>query len=710
MKNTAIRILTLMVSLTLLLGALPLSVAAEGEPWDGSARTFKMKAGDEKLFIYTPSETGAHTIERQYSVLRVNIEPATDKDGYPEMIDVSGKASPNDECYRLTAGVPYRVRIYMHAFDTDWPDGFEDTIAIRPGMPVLETDLVTPFPDSGELKITVKPGEEFKYKFTPAESGRYVLYGGNTVIDVRLRHGPDSLDMPDNQLMIANPFGVMHGYMADMTAGETYIITFSMWEGSPDKEGFTDTYHLEKVGAMTSAELRSAYDHTTTDLYGYVGGHMQLFPYTKPLYFEAFTTAWTVGDPSVARFITEDSKQTRELELLKAGTVTVTATVNGQAVSKTITVKDRPKLELNKTTKITFGGSLGVECTFTPAESGSYRFYMTGGGGTTILKSTGYATYWENTGSLTAPLTAGKTYILEGAFGPGDYTIQVLRSGANDPTDPAPPSGDEPTDPTEPTETPSATEPSETTPSQTTGTIGKQPSHKVPVHKENGKAQVKYEDVAHLLNPDSAQTLTVAVEDADITTVALPTQLLTEAAQSDKTVQVILPHATVTLDAAVLATAAEAAQGDTVELTAEPYRVTDLTAKQQNTLQNKNVAAVIRLSLNGGEEIHDLGGMAAVTVPFTPEKGKKAENYTVYYLSPDGKLEKMKTTVGDGELTFLTRHFSDYTVMYEATRSASGKKSPADIKVLFVVLPLIALLLLIGAGVAIYFITKKVQK
>ena len=51
MKNTAIRILTLMVSLTLLLGALPLSVAAEGEPWDGSARTFKMKAGDEKLFI-----------------------------------------------------------------------------------------------------------------------------------------------------------------------------------------------------------------------------------------------------------------------------------------------------------------------------------------------------------------------------------------------------------------------------------------------------------------------------------------------------------------------------------------------------------------------------------------------------------------------------------------------------------------------------------
>ena len=68
-------------------------------------------------------------------------------------------------------------------------------------------------------------------------------------------------------------------------------------------------------------------------------------------------------------------------------TVTVTATVNGQAVSKTITVKDRPKLELNKTTKITFGGSLGVECTFTPAESGSYRFYMTGGGGTTILNA-----------------------------------------------------------------------------------------------------------------------------------------------------------------------------------------------------------------------------------------------------------------------------------------------------------------------------------
>ncbi|MBQ3203269.1 MAG: hypothetical protein IJB36_06490 [Clostridia bacterium] len=709
MKKTTNRILSVAFALLLLLGVLPLSVAAEYELWDGSEMTVTMKAGEERFFLYIPSESGPHTISQSTSVIRVDFhqEDESDKDAFPELLTIQGKANPNDECYRLKGGARYLVRMHVWEGETEWPDGITDTISIHPGEPKKEVDLCTPFPNSGELKITVKPGEEFKYKFTPAESGRYVLYGGNTVIDVRLRHGVESLDMPDNQLMIANPFGVMHGYMADMTAGETYIITFSMWEGSPDKEGFTDTYHLEKVGAMTSAELRSAYDHTTTDLYGYVGGHMQLFPYTKPLYFEAFTTAWTVSDPSVARFITEDSKQTRELELLKAGTVTVTATVNGQAVSKTITVKDRPKLELNKTTKLTFGGSLGVECSFTPAESGSYRFYMAGAGGTAILKGTGYATYVDNIGSLTAPLTAGKTYILEGAFDPGDCTIQVLRSGANDPTDPAPPSGDEPTDPTE---TPSATEPSETTPSQTTGTTGKQPSHKVPVHKENGKAQVKYEDVAHLLNPDSNKTLTVAVEDAGITTVALPTQLLTEAAQSDKTVQVILPHATVTLDASVLATAAEAAQGDTVELTAEPYRVTDLTVKQQNTLQNKNVAAVIRLSLNGGEEIHDLGGMAAVTVPFTPEKGKKAENYTVYYLSPDGKLEKMKTTVGDGELTFLTRHFSDYTVMYEATKSASGKKSPADIKVLFVVLPIIALLLLIGGGVAIYFITKKVQK
>ena len=583
MKKTTNRILTLALTLILLLGILPLSVAAEYEPWDGSARTFKMKAGDEKLFIYTPSETGAHTIERQYSVLRVNIEPTADKDGYPEMIDVSGKASPNDECYRLTAGVSYRVRIYMHAFDTDWTDGFEDTIAIRPGMPVLETDLATPFPASGTLKLKVKAGEEIKYKFTPSESGTYVLYSENTVVDLRVRSNSAEFLDSNYELFIANPFGKMFGYMLPLTAGETYLIVFSLWEGLTEyKNGFEDTYYLKKTDPLKSVSLRSAHDPNTTELFGYVGGDFHLFGYTDPLYYQSTITDWSISDTSVAAFEADGSGYVR---LKKAGTVTVTATVDGQAVSQTITVKDRPALEVGKTTKLTFGGSVGVECAFTPAESGTYRFSMTGAGGTTGIKDTENYCYWEKSGSLSAYLKAGKTYILEGAFGPSEYTLRVTKGGGSAATNPAPPSGDEPTatqTATDASTTTSASS-SDSTATETQSTQGDKPTHKVPVHHENGKGNVRYEDVAPLLG--KGETLTVAVEDTAVTTVALPVKVLTEAAQAQTVLRVELPHAAVSLDTAVLAHVAKQAQGETVELTVEKMSPTALSQQQQKQLK-----------------------------------------------------------------------------------------------------------------------------
>lgn len=690
MKNTIGRILALTLTLLLLASTLSLAVLADEELWDGSARTFKMKAGEEKSLIYIPAADGPYTISQSTSVIRTSFEQAdfTDKDAEPIPVHVEGKANANDECYRLKGGVRYLVKISMSSAYTEWPEGLSDTISIYAGEPKKEADLCTPFPNNGKLTLTVKPGEEFKYKFTPSSSGTYALYGINTVINVRLRCGPESLDMPDNQLFVANPFGNAFGYIADMTAGETYIITFSVWEN--ESQSFTDTYYLEKVTGMKSAELRSAFDHTTTDLFGYVGGSIQLFPYTDPLYYEALTTQWTVSDPSVAQFITEDSKQTRELALKKAGTVTVTATVNGQAVSETITVKERPVLEMNQTTKLTFGGTTGVQCAFTPTESGYYRFAMTGAGGTTTIMDTNYGTYWEGSGALTANLTAGKTYILEGAFGPSDYTVRVSKGSASDPTNPLP-SGDEPTDPTE-----------SVTQTQTQPTTDKQPDHKVPVHKENGKAQVKYEDVAHLL--DATDTLTVTVEDTAVTTVTLPTQALTEAAQADTALRVELPHATVVLDAAILTKVARQADGETVELTVEQVDASTLSKQQQKTLKNKEVAGVVRILLGGENEIHELGGTAAVTVPFTPESDKALADYVVYYLD-GGKLEKMKTVVTDEGLTFFTTHFSDYTLVYEPQADNTDKPT-LDIGAV-VLYSILALVILAGGGVAIWFISKR---
>ncbi len=267
MKKAINRIFSLALILLLLVGTVPLAVAADHPLWDGAAKTVTMKAGDEQNYIYVPAADGNYTVSQSTSVIRVNIEQAdwNDKDAEPIPVHTEGKANPHDECYRLKGGVRYHVRFSMSSIFTEWPDGLTDTISIYAGEPKKEVDLCTPFPAGGTLKLTVKPGEEYKYKFTPSQSGRHVLYGSNTVIGVRLRHGPDSLDMPENQMMIANPFGVAHGYMADMTAGETYIITFSVWENDPNKEGYTDTYYLEMAKGMKAAELRSAFDHKTTD-------------------------------------------------------------------------------------------------------------------------------------------------------------------------------------------------------------------------------------------------------------------------------------------------------------------------------------------------------------------------------------------------------------------------------------------------------------
>lgn len=699
MKKTTIRILTLAFSLVLLVGALPLTVAADYPTWDGSAKTVTMKAGEEQFYIFTPAADGPYTISQSTSVIRTSFEQADfiDKDAEPIPVHAEGKANPNDECYRLKGGVRYIVKMSMSSMHTEWPDGLTDTISIYAGEPKKEVDLCDPI-TTGSHKITIKPGEEIKYKFTPSETGKYVLYGENTIINVRLRHGPDSLDMAENQLFIANPMGKAFGYYADMTAGEPYVITFSMWENEPYPDGYSDTYRLEQVSGVKSAEMRSATAPNATRLYGYVGGSLTPFLYTDPIYYEGFATDWAVSDTKVANFVSDYG---HELNLLASGTFAISAKVDGKAVSATVEVKERPQLKLNETTKLTFGGTVGVQCAFTPTESGSYRFAMTGAGGTTTIKDTNYGTYWEGSGSLTATLTAGKTYILEGAFGPADYTVKVVKSGASDPTDPAPPSGDEPTNTTT-----SATQSSASAPTQTQNTTATRPN-KVPVHTENGKAQVKYDEVAHLLD---GTTLNVTVEDTTATAVLLPTRLLTEAAGSETALRVELPYATVALDAAILVKVAEQTEGDTVELAVERVEATDLSKQQQNILKNKNVAAVVRIVLNGDTAIHELGGIAAVTVPFVPAEGRSLSDYAVYYVD-DGKLEKMKTVVTNGNLTFYTTHFSDYTLVYEPTTPSKGnadtdKSAPVSVGKV-VLYTIICLILLAGGGVAIYLITKR---
>ena len=190
--------------------------------------------------------------------------------------------------------------------------------------------------------------------------------------------------------------------------------------------------------------------------------------------------------------------------------------------------------------------------------------------------------------------------------------------------------------------------------------------------------------------------------DEQITAVTLPIRVLSESAESNTALRVEWPHATVTLDVDVLAHVAGQVTGESVELSVERVERNALSEQQQNQLKNKEVAAVVRLSLLGEEEIHALGGTVAVTIPFIPEGGKRLSDYTVYYVAEDGQLEKMKTVVADDGLTFLTTHFSDYTIVYEFQ-----KGNPPPLGRTIVVWVLVALLIMGGGAAAVVLLTKK---
>ena len=49
------------------------------------------------------------------------------------------------------------------------------------------------------------------------------------------------------------------------------------------------------------------------------------------------------------------------------------------------------------------------------------------------------------------------------------------------------------------------------------------------------------------------------------------------------------------------------------------------------------------------------------------EEGEKAEDYTVFYLDDEGNLTAVETFVQDGEIFFVTDHFSEYVVLKTVT-------------------------------------------
>ena len=140
---------------------------------------------------------------------------------------------------------------------------------------------------------------------------------------------------------------------------------------------------------------------------------------------------------------------------------------------------------------------------------------------------------------------------------------------------------------------------------------------------------------------------------------------ISEAAGSEKSVEIALSDATVGFDPDAIAALAEKAGDKGVSISAESSGVEVLNKEQKEQLKNESVVAVIELNAFAGEEaIHDFGGgTVTVAVPFTLPDGADGEDFVVAYIADDGKVTLMPTKFIGGKLVFSTTHFSSYAVL-----------------------------------------------
>ena len=158
---------------------------------------------------------------------------------------------------------------------------------------------------------------------------------------------------------------------------------------------------------------------------------------------------------------------------------------------------------------------------------------------------------------------------------------------------------------------------------------------------------------------------------------------LTEAVNAEnniESVEIKLTNATVTLDGAALSAVNEQAEGKSVTLAVEDTNTGDLNKAQQRSLKQFDSARPFRAAFeSGGKEIHDFkGGSVRVSLSFSPEKGRDARYYHIYYLPKAGTMERLLTYYTKGLLSFVTSHFSDYAIVYDQSIENGDPVDPEE--------------------------------
>lgn len=318
--------------------------------------------------------------------------------------------------------------------------------------------------------------------------------------------------------------------------------------------------------------------------------------------------------------------------------------------------------------------------TLTPDEAYRYQVTVTLGG----RDYTGYA-------------IDGNTYRIPGGDITGDIVFTVVKTLVEIPpvtTEPSEPAETtEPTVPSEPGKTTEPTEPSipdEPTepnqPSQPEVTItvpvsGKENTVHADVSVAGNKVtlnELDEEEIEQVVG-DQVKTGVVEVDltqlPVEVTQIALPINTLkriVEAAENagndTEALQIDFKHGSVKLDDQTLRTMVEQAGGNEIILVFESVGTQRLNQEQSLAIKSQDVYGGFEAYLFcpvENKRISDFnGGVVTLSTPFEVPADKDGNNFVVWYVADNGRIEELATWYKDGKLYWNVSHFSDFIVVY----------------------------------------------
>ena len=216
-----------------------------------------------------------------------------------------------------------------------------------------------------------------------------------------------------------------------------------------------------------------------------------------------------------------------------------------------------------------------------------------------------------------------------------------------------------------PSSTPSA-------PTITVPVTGSRDTVQISASVSDGTAEVAEIEKSELekVGTDSDVTIDLSGLDKDVTGVTLPRDTIRSISESEADgVTIKLPNAELRVDQKTLASAAEQAKGDKVQLVVETdSKAKDtMTAAQKQALDGmKNAAALEAYFVSNGQRIRDFnGGEVELSIPYQASGAIRA-----WYLKEDGTREPVSARYDRENARLILRHFSHYVI--EEVESGMG--------------------------------------